>query len=591
MRRRTTRILGGLVLLLVLSLTAVAAVDAASRRAADVDFATVRAGTLGKGDRSAKLQLPVRADLLGATWRGDARGIELRAKGSDGRWSSWVELEVSGDGPDPGSAESRASHHRVGLRRGPANPIWVGDAEQVQVRAHGAGIARDVEVVAINATASATPAERRATAARRSAVWVLGAIDPSAEAMPYAPGIRSRKAWGAVPPKVQPSLAEDTGVLGTVIHHTDGTNRYSCSQVPAILRGIQRYHMNSNGWNDIGYNFLVDACGGVWEGREGGITKPVIGAHTMGFNTSTAGIALIGNHIGVRPTTRARDSLRRLVAWRLDIAHVKPTAKMALTARSSDKFPAGSRVVVRAVSGHRDLFPTSCPGGMEYGDLGSLARLAWATGGAKVANITKSYALRNPADVLDPSLASVTARAIGSSTDMQLTIRLVRASTGEQLHTASITGPVISTTWTVPADISVPVWDVRVIVEGMRGTQRARPATIDLLHVPSDPGFVIAAAPNATVAPGGDPIDDQVRLSYTLAQEYRLGAWLYDPATGSEIATLLKPAYVGAPAAPTELALSIPDSVLEGTYELRVGLPADVAVGRSMHRYSLFVDR
>jgi hypothetical protein len=132
---------------------------------------------------------------------------------------------------------------------------------------------------------------------------------------------------------------------------------------------------------------------------------------------------------------------------------------------------------------------------------------------------------------------------------------------------------------------------VRVRVGGVRGAQRARPATFNLVNVDPDPGFVVTTPPAATVAPGGDPIDDQVRLGYTLAQEYKLGAWLLDPATGTQVATLLQPTYVGTPTTPTELALSIPANVAEGTYELRVGLPADTAAGRSMRRYSLFVDR
>jgi hypothetical protein len=174
---------------------------------------------------------------------------------------------------------------------------------------------------------------------------------------------------------------------------------------------------------------------------------------------------------------------------------------------------------------------------------------------------------------------------------MHLVLRIERISTNELLHAAELDGNVISTTWLPSADQSVPVWDVRIRVAGVRGTQRARPATFNLLNVPSDPGFAVTTVPNATVAPGGDPADDQVKFSYTLAQEYRIGAWLFDPATGAQVATLRDPAYVATTATPAELALSIPAKVADGTWELRIGLPADPAIGRSMHRYSLVVDR
>ena len=79
------------------------------------------------------------------------------------------------------------------------------------------------------------------------------------------------------------------------VHHTDTPNGYTLDDVPAILRSIQTYHVRSNGWNDIGYNFLVDAYGRIFEGRAGGIDRPVIGAHTGGFNTGSVGIAVLGD--------------------------------------------------------------------------------------------------------------------------------------------------------------------------------------------------------------------------------------------------------------------------------------------------------
>ena len=95
------------------------------------------------------------------------------------------------------------------------------------------------------------------------------------------------------------------------VHHTDTPNGYAPGDVPAIIRSIYTYHVRSNGWNDIGYNFLVDAYGRVYEGRAGGIDRPVIGAHTEGFNTGSVGIAVIGNGSLAPLTTRGAGRARR----------------------------------------------------------------------------------------------------------------------------------------------------------------------------------------------------------------------------------------------------------------------------------------
>ncbi len=591
-RRRPLRIAVGLVATCLLVAGAMLGLAHAAILASDVEMVEVEvgAGAIARSARtsSSTVRLPIRADLLGASWTGTADAIELRARTRGGVWSRWVELHAGDDGPDPRSAEARAAQRATGSRRVASSPAWVGAADEVQVRGPDGARATRIRVWALNATGTATRRERVATRLRSDAAWVLG--EQTAAAQPLAPGIRSRSAWKAAKPATAPWYADD--VRGVVIHHTAETNRYACSQVPAILRGIQRYHMRANGWNDIGYNFLVDRCGGVWEGRGGGVREPVGGAHTAGFNTSTSGIALMGLHSGTAPTRAAQESLRRLVAWRLDVAHVKPTGQMVLTAGSSDKFKTGSRVVVRAVSGHRDLFPTSCPGTMEYRLLTKLARDAWATGGAKVANITSTFAIRAPDDPYDGSVASVSVRAVASHADMRVTLRLERISSGEVLHSFDSTGTLAQTIWTAPADINVPAWDIQLAVNGVRPSgERARAALVPILRAAPDPAFVVTTPPPSTLEVGGDPNDDYVRLQYTLGRAYRLGAWLFDPATGTQVSALRNPASVGPTATPVELAVAIPPEVPSGSYELRVGLPADPATGRSIRRYPLAITR
>ncbi len=79
-----------------------------------------------------------------------------------------------------------------------------------------------------------------------------------------------------------------------ILHHTATTNNYAPQDVPAIIRSIYAFHVEAEDWCDVGYNFLVDRFGRIWEGRYGGIDKPVLGAHAGGFNTNTFGVGMIG---------------------------------------------------------------------------------------------------------------------------------------------------------------------------------------------------------------------------------------------------------------------------------------------------------
>ena len=158
------------------------------------------------------------------------------------------------------------------------------------------------------------------------------------------------------------------------MHHTASTNAYSCARSASIVRGIEVYHVKGNGWDDIGYNFLVDACGQIFEGRWGGIDRNVVGAHSGGFNSGTVGVSLIGTYERATPTAAAQNSLVKLLAWRLDIAHVDPLSTVPFVSGGNGKFAKGRTVNLRAVSGHRDTYLTACPGAALYGLLPGLAK-------------------------------------------------------------------------------------------------------------------------------------------------------------------------------------------------------------------------
>ena len=156
------------------------------------------------------------------------------------------------------------------------------------------------------------------------------------------------------------------------MHHTASASSYSASDVPALIRGFYRFHVLSRGWFDIGYNYLVDRYGRIYEGRSGGITRNVRGAQVAGFNTGSAGVALIGNYNSVSPTDAQLAALRDVIAWRLDLAHVDPLSTSRLISGGGDRYAPGAVVAVKAISGHRDVGSTDCPGTVMYRKLPAL---------------------------------------------------------------------------------------------------------------------------------------------------------------------------------------------------------------------------
>ena len=108
------------------------------------------------------------------------------------------------------------------------------------------------------------------------------------------------------------------------VHHTVNSNDYAPEDVPALLRGIYRYHTKNLGWSDVGYNFLVDRFGGIWQGRAGGSALAVRGAHTLGFNSTSTGIAVIGNFEEVVPERAV--IVRDRAAGGLEARQVRPQA-------------------------------------------------------------------------------------------------------------------------------------------------------------------------------------------------------------------------------------------------------------------------
>src|SRR5215213_8110398 len=236
------------------------------------------------------------------------------------------------------------------------------------------------------AAAAAGPSGRRSTApattARRLARRVRARTASAAPQAGAPPAMIMRAQWGAdaVPPREPPAYG---AVQLAFVHHTVTANDYGPEDSAGIVLGIARYHRNSNGWNDIGYNFLVDKYGQVFEGRAGGIDQPVVGAQAQGYNSHSTGVACLGTFSEVAQSEAGMDALARLIGWKLALHGVPVHGQVTVISAGgeSNRYRAGTPVVFERISGHRDGDSTSCPGDVLYGQLADLrARAARYTG-------------------------------------------------------------------------------------------------------------------------------------------------------------------------------------------------------------------
>jgi len=285
--------------------------------------------------------------------------VRVRQQGS---WSEWHELHFdTEDAPDGEAAAGRPGVHSA--------PLWVGRSDGYELLVPAGASAPTVHL------------------ARESAVGAAAA-PVSTATQPYdgSPGVRSRGSWGARPASAAAEEADD--LIVAFVHHSVSTNSYSVGEVPALLRSIQAYHMDVNGWSDIGYNFAVDRFGGIWEAHGGGIINAVIGGHSKGFNTRSVGVVMLGDFQSVAPPAATVNSVAEIIGWRFAVAQTNPRGAVAYTTSTgSTKFPAGTTVWLDRVSGHRDVSLTACPGQLGYATLSAIRSRAIARYDAYAGNV------------------------------------------------------------------------------------------------------------------------------------------------------------------------------------------------------------
>jgi N-acetylmuramoyl-L-alanine amidase/Domain of unknown function (DUF4214) len=289
--------------------------------------------------------------------------LRVRVREDDG-WSPWTLLEPNDEGPDAGTEEYRRAASVVAT-----DPVVTAgaDAIQVSVETPAEDPGPDLDVVTID-PGTGPGDDTRVASTPLSA----------AQAAMASPAMVTRRGWGADESLRSCSPSYSSSIRAATVHHTAGTNSYSAGQGPSIVRGIYAYHTQSLGWCDIGYNFLVDKFGTIYEGRYGGIDRAVRGAHSGGFNDRTFGVAAMGNYELVGAPAGMVRSIGRVIGWKLARHGADPYASATLTSAGGGtaKYAAGTTVTVAAVFGHRDVGYTACPGVNLYSQLPAIRQHA-----------------------------------------------------------------------------------------------------------------------------------------------------------------------------------------------------------------------
>ncbi len=293
--------------------------------------------------------------MVGVTWDAGTAAVRttvsVRSR-SLGTWTAWTALDID---PEEGPAPAEDASVRDGTA-----PAWVGQATGVEVAVYSPDGSAPTGVTVNAIDPGVSTFDPMATSAASAVTADPG---PAAGTYPGLPPVITRSEWGA-----DPSLGDrcwkprrgDTFKM-VFIHHTAGSNNYAESESAAVVRGVYAYHTLSRDWCDIGYNFLADRYGNLYEGRRGGMRLPVRGSHAGNYNVDTTGIALMGDFTSRQATRSMKHSLVQLIAWRMGTAYHGAYNRPKVHGKRFHR-----------ISGHRDAMSTSCPGDRVYDWLPTL---------------------------------------------------------------------------------------------------------------------------------------------------------------------------------------------------------------------------
>ncbi|WP_051132711.1 N-acetylmuramoyl-L-alanine amidase [Nocardia paucivorans] len=334
----------------------------------------------------------------------------IRARQPDGTWGPWYRAEPI---EEQGGTATNGPHG--------TEPIYVGNTQAVQIL-----------VTRKESAPPADPAVQPVTTGHPVGATVPGLtavlIDPgngagdaeldsiAAELPNGGPRVITRGQWGADESIRCQEPTYDDGLGGVTIHHTAGRNDYSKAESAGIVRAIYTYHAQTLGWCDIGYNALIDKYGQIFEGRYGGLDKPVQGAHAGGFNENTSGVALMGNYERETPSEASIEAAGRFVGWRTKIAGLDPQGRTVMYSEGTQFTPyaRGEQVELPIVFAHRDVGHTSCPGDAAYAQMDRIRAIAAGTAGG---GSVRPEQTRRPNRSDMAALAALTAKLLAMAHD------------------------------------------------------------------------------------------------------------------------------------------------------------------------------
>jgi hypothetical protein len=450
----------------------------------------------------------VTCDLPAAANHASGVALRLRTSLDGATWGPWLEapLEVAGEG-----ASATAF----------TDPLWTGAARFVQVAA-ATGAQRvpaaltGVRIVAIDPTEDGSVAAHVTGAVRKVAATVAGiGVTPPASASSSAPAIVTRAQWGADESmrRADPAYAP---VKMAFIHHTDSGNLYSPADAPALVRGIYAFHTQTLKWNDIAYNFLVDRFGTIYEGRYGGVTRGVVGAHVLGFNTGSTGISVIGTFTDEAPPAAAVAALERLLAWKLRVSGLRAAGTAAMTCGATEKYARGATVTFPVIAGHRQANYTECPGDAFYALLPAIrANVASRMGSGVDATLSASAPVISPNGdgVLDATQLDV---GITAAADWRL---VIKNAGGQTVASWSGQGTSAAITWNGTSggsDVSDGVYTAELTATPAGGD--AASASTQITVDTTAPRLAGAAVAPASFSPNRDGQDETTSVTYRPAE-------------------------------------------------------------------------
>lgn len=317
----------------------------------EVDGGEVRLASGGRQGSFISMvkEVPFPFNALGSRWIANLPPetdlkLEVRASADNSSWTDWMEINLDEDLAQD-MEESRGALIMVPPSRYLQYQLSLSTTDSSLSPA-----LEEITLVYINSQEGPTIEEAKAMVLPRE-------VTPG---VPQPP-IISRAGWGANE-SLTNSEPEYERPQKFVVHHTV-TSNFSPDPAAAV-RAVFYYHAVTLGWGDIGYNFLVDWQGNIYEGRKGG--DGVVGGHARRYNYGSIGIALLGDFTTTDITPQMEQALVDLIAWEADRHGIDPRKESYFIDRE-----------VPNIVGHRDLLQTSCPGERLYQRMARIRELTW----------------------------------------------------------------------------------------------------------------------------------------------------------------------------------------------------------------------